>query len=123
MLFTVSTAIEFGDPPGAADGEPGTPIGNARLIFRTSVLLVVSITEMLSLKALATNRYWPHKAMPVGCKPLNVMVLFSVQEGRSTTEMVAVEMEPVGYATTTGVPLEYPWKSFCVAIRPASLEM
>jgi hypothetical protein len=29
---------------------------------------------------------------------------------------------PVGYSATTLVPLEYSWKSFAVAIRPASLE-
>ncbi len=33
------------------------------------------------------------------------------KEARLTTEIVPVAMEPVGYVETTGVPLEYSWKS------------
>ena len=50
------------------------------------------------------------------------MLPVTVNVARSTTETVPVAVEPVGYSATTGVPLEYSWKSFAVAIRPASLE-
>ena len=59
--------------------------------------------------------------MPVGCWPV-AMLPVTVNEARSTTETVPVAVVPVGYSATTGVPLEYSWKSFAVAIRPASLE-
>ena len=50
------------------------------------------------------------------------MLPVTVNVARFTTEMVPVDVEPVGLSATTGVPFEYPWKSFAVAIRPASLE-
>ena len=50
------------------------------------------------------------------------MLVVTLKEARSTTEMVPGAVLPVGYSATTGVPLEYSWKSFAVAIRPASLE-
>ena len=46
MLFTASTAIEFGPAPTRA---PGTLIGSPRSIVFVTLFVVVSITEMLSL--------------------------------------------------------------------------
>src|ERR1700722_3148361 len=99
------------------------PIGRPRSIVPSCVLLVVSITEMVSSYVLGTNRRLPQRAMPGGGWP-TVMSPVTVNAPllMLTMEMVPSTMLPVGYWATTGVPLEYSWKSFAVAIRPASLE-
>src|SRR5215471_18279857 len=121
MLFLASTAIEFGPVPLAGWDSPGAPKGSPTPIVFTTWLLLVSMTDRVSLYALATSRYLPHNAIPVGCRPVEMLPV-SVKEARSTTETVPVDVEPVGNSATTGVPLEYCWKSSTVAIRPASLE-
>ena len=45
--------------------------------------------------------------MPVGCRPTEMLPV-TVNVARFTIETVPVDVAPVGYSATTGVPLEYP---------------